>query len=344
MIKMICRGVMLLSAMTLALTSCSRGMASLDIAGDMESEETPERGVFTFTVSLPPNGSNEAKTRLNFDGDNYGIKTTWNKNEDELLLFVTGENENSQAVVAKIQTVSSDMHKATFEVNLFKDWVKGACHVYGLLQNRSPNLQGGQDAEFPIRENEKGERYFEIKTNEDLYSSYHTSNPAMWFDQKLDNIEDMGKLNISLQHCGYLLAIHIKNTNLKEDLMIKRLEAFTKDSKDLFFPEDNVKIMVKTGTCTTTKFSDHISLANRDGTTPFMIIKSGQQDVLYHWLPYIGNQTKFPELDMLRLKSEKGEYPFEVVIPSHTIEKGKVYHLFLEWNDALQDFKLVKRS
>lgn len=338
--------VMAVSLVALVMVSCNRDMVSLDIAEDIEpaTKDIPEH-VVTFKATLPADNGNETKTRLCFKDNNGGIKTEWEELEDKLHLFLERDNNSSETcqVVAIIKSVDESGRTAEFETKLPEKWCKGNCNVYGILLRTSPKGSPDQPTQPCKIIKLNNQDYFQVNANEALYSSYHKSNPILWFKHENFNIGEASNMQINLQHCGYLVAMHINNTS-NSSLKIYDVNLYAKDSKEFFFPKDDIDINVKTGHYMKKDRSGSyfLKFADRDrGNVVFATIKRNTTDVLYHWLPYFDDKMEFPALQKvsfdipsikeLQLDTEKKQ-----------IEKGKVYHFYLEWDGG--KFKRESRN
>lgn len=333
--------VMAVSLVALVMISCNRDMVSLDIAEDIEpvAKDIPER-VVTFKATLPADNGNETKTRLCFKDDNGGIKTEWEELEDKLHLFLERDNNSSETyqVVAIIKSVDGSGRTAEFEMKLPEKWCKGNCNVYGILLRTSPKGSPNDPTQPCKIIKRNNQDYFQVNANEALYSSYHKSNPILWFKHENFNIGEASNMQINLQHCGYLVAMHIKNKK-NNQLEIKDIKLYAQNTQERFFPKDHINIAVKTGHCVPNNMSGSyfLKFADRDnGNTSFAKIQSSRTVVLYHWLPYFDDRMKFPALQKVSFDIPSTK-DLQLATTEHLIEKGKVYHLYLEWDG--QKFK-----
>lgn len=321
--------ITIFSLAALILTSCDRE------ENDTPMYPGPER-VITLTAALPGGEGHGAKTRLTFEEVGGEIKTKWESDHDVLHLLLINNSEDAKIkewkTVATIKKVNNDNRIAEFEIKLPNEWTEGNIDVYGLLQrSNSPSI------EIPCIEKKRKEvgNIFRMKVeDETAFSTEGSSNPALWFKQEGVKIAKVNNMCVNLQHCGYLVAIHINNKS-EFEFKFKEIGLYVSSSRrDLFFEEQFVNIDVETGQYIPNNLTDGSYFSRILNLGAPISIASHTTKVLYHWFPLNEGNNNFPEtLMQLDTKNAQAQY-WSINIPPHTVDKGKVYHLYLMYDGS----------
>ena len=226
------------SLAALIFTACDRGEINTPMYPDTER-------VITLTAALPGGKGHGAKTRLTFEEADSEIKTNWQQEHDVLHLFMKNNNDEAEPkeykTIATIKKVDEANRTAEFEIKLPDTWTEGTMNVYGLLQ-RSWDLSKEISC---VQRNGYTGNLFRMKiADETAFSTEGFSNTALWFKQENIKIGEASNMEINLQHCGYLVVIHIENKT-EDEFKFKQIQ-LTTNFED-FFEEQYVDIDVKTG-------------------------------------------------------------------------------------------------
>lgn len=329
-------GITSLLFITLGLISCEHNINNI-----VEQEPiTTGKHLLTVSATLPEDNISPM-SRLILEDDKGGIKTRWEKDCDELILFLEHQGDR-YSKVAHIKSLSADRRMADFKIEVPEDWT-GNCNIYGMLQKNKLPKSGMLDDWAKAGCEFISENLFAFKTarNQNLFSSELTSNPALWFkDENVEIASGMNNVHVDLQHLGYLIALHIKN-GTSEGMPIPDVELYTRKVNE-FFPSDgsqSVNFNVRTGKCLSIVNSHHISFSKR---TPYLSkkvheeIPSGNIVTLYHWLPC--DVSEVPEFDVrLMIPTTPPVYcACEGQLKKRSVVKGMVYHIYLEYNGGYE--------
>lgn len=331
-------GVAALLFITLGLVSCEH-----DIDSIVERESLPaQKHLLTISATLSAEINNSPTSRLILEDDKGSIKTRWEKEYDELILFLE-HNSEQHIEVAHIKSLSSDARVAEFEIKIPEGWT-GKCNIYGMLQ-KSRLPESGMLSEQDIARCKtlwNGQVIFRTAYNQCRFSAEFTSNPAFWFKQENIKITShMNNVQIRLQHLGYLMAMHIKNSTANA-INVPTVKLFTANHAPFFLSDgfEDVGFDVKTGECISVVWSGVLYFSQRSETlgmeTSRQILPEGII-TLYHWFPY--NKREVPALNLV-LEMEHPPYTCEGQLKKRSVQNGMVYHICLEYNGS-QELRLL---
>ena len=158
----------------------------------------------------------------------------------------------------------------------------------------------------------------------------------------------LGTLTLNLAHIGWIMAIHLKNsTGAEMDLPESiRFEDPTSSTTSYFWngahTSNVVEMDVAAGTLVSTKQSAIIFEINAGSWLPLsgQKLAAGAEQVLYRWL------VSTPQVNQMRarmLQKGAGSYDYSTNnLPARTVQKGKVYHTFLNWDGT--NLKITNRA
>lgn len=323
--------VVLLLFMTLGVFSCEH---DIDHIVEQESTFVGNR-LLTISAMLPPEYTNSL-SRLILEDDEGGIKTRWEKDDDELLLFL--ENGTKQHTeVAHIKSLFNDNRVADFEIKIPEGWV-GKCNIYGMLQKSKlpeSGLLSEQDRAC-CRTLEDGKVIFRTAFNQCQFSAELSSNPAFWFKHEgIEITSDMSNIHVDLQHLGYLVAMHVEN-NASSAIYIPTISLFTRDGAPFFLSDgfENIGFEVKTGKCISVPWTDHLVFCDRSKALSLNTRKRilpGNNITLYHW--FASDNREVPELS-INWHMEHKSYHCREYLKKRLVEKGMVYHIYLKYDGS----------
>lgn len=340
------------AAFTMLMVSCSQ-----DNTLEIESKGNEIR---TYTISATMPGE-APTTRISLETDKetpHGIILKWETSDFLRLCFEHNGKYYYNMASIKDGSISADGLSADFEITVPNEIsADESFDLYGVYQKL--NYIG--TAKF-----EEGTKNFILDQQEqkgvtlDKEIGYEKNafktTPMLYFSQKgIDNTKTPNFANVNLQHSGWMIAIHLRNSasarmfplslSLKENSTTPKTKFWNGKHKT-----QEVKFDFETGTFTSDHISSNWSYQTIEFETEAYHTASNYADsekiapkesaIFYRWVAT-------NEFDIASLEPSIRYYPNDEwggygipktekasLIPAKTVQKGNVYHIYLDWSKS----------
>ena len=326
-----------LAVLAMIMASCTQD--------NLETEQEDNR---TFIVSAAmPETNDDAQTRVsltpNAESGYYGLDLKWEEDDKLMLCFEQDGTyyHNDAPIVAS--TISTDGKTAQFAITIPTEIPADATfNLYGVYQktNTWSATNGGYFiADSKTYELENGEEQC-ITLNEIGSTEKGKARPMLYFSQtNIVNSSEPTFAPFNLQHSGWMMALHFKNSSGGEmDMPVSLRLDNPQGTKWAWNGYGNNTIYFNVST---QAFSYESSTKERDRTLWFNIneyswlplygqkLAAGESIVVYRWV------ASLPDVPQLR-----GEAIFRGSVEpktstrtaARTVTNGKVYHIGLIWD------------
>lgn len=334
-----------LAALAMIMVSCTQD--------NLEIEAQEDR---TFTISATmPQANDDAQTRVSLTPDaetgNYGLDLKWETGDKLMLCFEYNSTYYKEDAPIVASSISSNGKSAQFSITVPSGIPADAnFNLYGVYQktNERTATNGGYFVD--------GTKKYELENSEeecitlDKIGSTEKgkARPMLYFSQT--NIVNSSKpafAPFNLQHSGWMMALHFKNSSGAEINLPLRIKLDnTQGAKwawNGYHGNNTIHFDLATQT-----FSYNDPEKDADRSLYFTI-----NDVGYHWLPLYGQTLAASEsIVFYRWVASLSEVPqlqgeayiggvkkTSTNIPAKTVTNGKMYHVYSEWDGT--DYKFV---
>ena len=332
-----------LAALAMIMVSCTQD--NLEI-------EAQENRTFTISATMPQ-ANDDAQTRVSLAPDaetgNYGLDLKWETGDKLMLCFDKDGTYyyNDAPIVAG--TISSDGKSAQFSITVPSEILADETfNLYGVYQKT--NTWAEKNGGYFVDSTEK----YELENQEeqcitlDILGKYETgkARPMLYFSQT--NIVNSSKPEFApfnLQHSGWMMALHFKNSSGSEINLPLYIKLDNGDAKKWVWNGIHSSNKIHFDVAKQEFSYDHPA-KEKDRELYFSIneynwlplsgqkLADGESIVFYRW---VASQSEAPQLQGEAYIG--GEKKTSTNIPAKTVENGKVYHVYSEWDGT--DYKFV---
>lgn len=326
-----------LAALAMIMVSCTQDNIEI---------EAQENRTFTISAAMPE-ANDDAQTRVSLTPDaetgDYGLDLKWEEGDKLMLCFEQDGTyyHNDAPIVAS--TISADGKTAQFAITIPTEIPTDATfNLYGVYQktNTWTETNGGYFKE--------GTKLYELENSEEQcitldklgFTGTGKARPMLYFSQtNIENSSTPAFATFNLQHSGWMMALHFKNSSGGEmDMPVSLRLDNPQGTKWAWNGYGNNTIYFNVST---QAFSYESSTIERDRTLWFNIneynwlplygqkLAAGESIVVYRWV------ASLPDVPQLR-----GEATFRGSVKpetstrtaARTVTNGKVYHIGLIWD------------
>lgn len=320
---------------------------ALIFASCTKDELKPEQPrTFTITASMPTDGPHinaATGTRMTFapgGTDNKGITTGWETTDE--LWFAFNQGTSYYWTKATATNISSDKKTADFTITLpdastgfnsanpfnlqcfYQNGGKGVNNVFNLANK------------YPVTGRNITERCI------DLDGDYRIRPFLRYKHATALNVGDLAALNIPLQHVGYVVALHIRNTtasqqNLPDNINIS--STYTPSATNWTSGRDNWMLATDAWEYGTLDVIMRFQFRNAD-TDPYRTIGAGETVTVYRWA--------FGSEDTPELRGSWGNAyaSGSIFVPANNVpakpgllKKGTCVHLYVTYDGTEMTFE-----
>lgn len=320
-----------LAVITLILASCTK---------DELKPEQPR--TFTITASMPTDGPHinaTTGTRMTFapgGTDNKGITTGWETTDE--LWFSFNQGTEFYWTKAFATNISSDKKTADFTITL-PDVSTGfnnatPFNLQCFFQNGGSQTFGG--FQLASIDNDRGiaERCI------DLDGDYRIRPFLRYKHATALNAGDLAALNIPLQHEGYVVALHIRNTTASQQNLPDNIRILSADYPSTKWTQYRDRWMLNTDTWEYGTLDYYIRFQFRNADTdPYRTIGANETVTVYRWA--FGDENT-PEL---RGSWGNAYASGSIFVPANNVpakpgllKKGTCVHLYVTWDGTDMTF------
>ena len=327
-----------LAALAMIMVSCTQD--------NLEIEAQENR---TFTVSAAmPEANDDAQTRVSLTPDaesgSYGLELKW-ENDDKLMLCFDHDGTYYHIDASIVpSSISNNGKSAQFTITIPTEIPANATfNLYGVYQKTDTRDDNGGFFK-------EGTKTYELENSEEQEitldkvssSGVGKARPMLYFSQaNIVNSSEPTFAPFNLQHSGWMMALHFKNSSGGEmDMPVSLRLDNPQGTKWAWNGYGNNTIYFNVST---QAFSYESSTKERDRTLWFNIneyswlplygqkLAAGESIVVYRWV------ASLPDVPQLRgeatIRGSIYLYPeTSTNMPSKTVTKGNVYHIGLIWD------------
>lgn len=322
------RIITILTVLTLFTVSCTKTELNLPKAQDR---------TIIVSATIP---ADETASRVSYtttDGS-LGITLKWNDTDKLMLCFVHNGNYYHKEASIVSGSISQEGKKADFKIEVPKEIPAGTPFtLHAIYQQTDGNKDNGGCFE------ENTERYvFEgreewcltlDKKNNAPNQHLGTIRPALISTRKEVTTATLN--NLSFQHMGWVMALHLQNTTGKDQPLPESL-SFQSDANASIWNgyhfDHSVSVNLNDGKIES-KIPQKNSIVFDISNSPLWgkTLKNGNTIILYRWLlstHQTDNMTAY-------LLSDNGKKRIDApaILPHKTVKPGMVYHVHLKWSD-----------
>ena len=316
-----------------------------------EAVQENHTSVITLQATMPETTDEESATRATYESDGAtvsGIVMKWTAGDYLRLCFKKGDSYYHKDAEIDAASISTDGKTATFTWEMPGEINDGdTFDFYAVYQRKIHNSNSNSTFEAGTTE-------FKIDSDEsedvtlDQTGTYGNGiiNPMLLFSAKNTTKSGLGMLKLNFEHVGWIMALHLKNsTGAEMDFPNKIVFGHVTESASSFIWNGSysnpgaVKMDVSTGIVTSSEprwgIKQSISFRiGEDSWSPFYNQKLavGAEKIFYRWV------VSTPQVEEMWAnfypKSASFFYATNNLPAKVGIEKGKVYHVFLNWTST----------
>ena len=342
-----------LAALALIAASCS----NQEFTEAVQDSQDNSARIVTLQASMPQ-FANSAVTRASYESDGgtpSGIVMKWTADDKLQLCFKHGGNCYRTDAPIDASSISADGKTATFTLAVPTEIpAADAFDFYAVYQKTNGN--DGDDGLFEAgTTNYLFERYEEQNITLDQTGNNERGiiDPVMLFSRTGVTAAQLSTLTLDLAHTGWVMALHLTNNSGAEmDLPNSVSLQYHRPSATSFIWNgytgfSTIEMDVTSGTITSSSpdWGDKACvrfIVNDHDWLPLYGQKlgAGATIVLYRWAVSTDQVDRMQAI-MYRKDAGSGDVSSNF-LPQKTVTKGKVYHVFLNWDGT--DLKLTDRA
>lgn len=283
----------------------------------------------------------EETSRVSYDtsGDKLlNISLAWNEEDKLKLCFVHNGKYYYQDASLQKGTITEGGKKAKFKITLPEGIPTGESFTLHAVYQRTDGEEsnGGhflKNTEKYVFENCEESR-IALKKNENE-SDAGIIRPTLKYTQENAKLSTLK--NMPFEHLGWLMAIHLKNTAQKTVKLASSLTLQYKGNTSSSYiyngnqSFDLINVNLKTKEIHSGKTDNKVVLFNITNS-PFAkeTLETGESIVIYRWLI---STPQIEEMSINLYPQNDAKITAKTPLSRKDVEKGKVYHVYLKWND-----------
>ena len=313
-----------------------------------EAVQENHTSVIILQATMPETTDEESATRATYESDGAtvsGIVMKWTAGDYLRLCFKKGDSYYHKDAEIDAASISTDGKTATFTWEMPGEINDGdTFDFYAVYQRKIHNSNSNSTFEAGTTE-------FKIDSDEsedvtlDQTGTYGNGiiNPMLLFSAKNTTKSGLGMLKLNFEHVGWIMALHLKNSTGAEMDLPRWVEfMYPAESATSFiwngyhYRTTDVIMDVATGTVTSSvsnwkhKASIRFSINDSESCPLYgQKLAAGTEKVFYRWVVSTSQIESMQGKKQLTNYSEKTSTNS---LPGRTVEKGKVYHTFLNWD------------
>ena len=335
-----------------ALALIAAGCSNQELTEAVQDGQDSNARVITLQAAMPETADEAPATRVTYESDGAtvsGIVMTW-RTDDKLLLCFKYRNKYYREEAAIVpSSISTDRKQARFTIKIpVSIPASAAFDFYAVYQQnrRNSNYSGCFEAGTLNYQFELGEE--ENVTLDHKGSNAWNSgiiNPVLLYSRTNVTRAELGTLKLDLAHTGWIMAVHLTNVSgAKIDFpeyvwMLYPTEPVSSFIWNGLHGSQSLTMDVTTGEITTDYprwwYKQCVSFSINDQSFLPLYgqkLAAGAEQVLYRWL------VSTPQVNQMGariLRKGAGSYDYSTNnLPARTVQKGKVYHTFLNWDGS----------
>ena len=348
---------MTFAALALIAASCS----NQELTEAVQDGQDSNARVITLQASMPETADETPATRATYEPDGAsvsGVVMKWTDTDKLKLCFKHGTAYYHKDATIVPGSISADGKTAAFTIEMPAEIGDGdAFDFYAVYQKRPYNMNetfGGVFEAGTANYRLVSQDYVSVTLDQTGRDGDGIINPMLLFSAQNTTKAGLGTLTLDLAHTGWIMALHLKNSTGAEMDLPKfiQFQYLTESPSSfiwngLYLSSATVKMDVTTRTITSDD-SEWVRKAcvsfsvNEIDTRPLygQKLAAGAELVLYRWV------VSTDQVNQMRaniFRKGAGSYDYSTNnLPARTVQKGKVYHTFLNWDGT--DLKITNRA
>ena len=334
-----------------ALALIAAGCSNQDFTEAVQENRENNPRTITLQTSMPEITDDTPATRTTYESDGAeisGIVMKWEATDKLKLCFKHGDACYHKDADIVPGSISADGKRAAFALTL-PDEIgdEDIFDFYAVYQRKYPNNNGSGLFQMATTNFELvADEHENITLDQTGESRKGIINPMLLFSHTNTTKAKLGVLKLNFAHTGWIMALHLKNNSGKEMELPGSIRLLYSDESTTSFiwngyhtTTTKVKMDVATGAITADapnweSKASAIFRINEGNWNPLYSGKlaAGGTIVLYRWLVSTDNVEPMGAY-MQRKNVEDEDYTFNN-LPAKSVTKGKVYHVFLNWNGS----------
>ena len=341
-----------------ALALIAAGCSNQELTEAVQDGQDSNARVITLQATMPQ-FTDDAATRATYESDGKpvsGVVMKWTADDKLKLCFKKGSNYYHKDAAIVPGSISSDGKTAKFTWEMPTEIGAGDTFDFYAVYQRSymDETYGGVFEAGTANYKLVSQDYVSVTLDKGGRDGDGIINPMLLFSRTGITKAGLNTLTLDLAHTGWIMALHLKNsTGMEMDLPQSiRFEYLTESPSSfiwngLYLSSATVKMDVTTRTITSDD-SEWVRKAcvsfsvNEVSAQPLsgQKLAAGAELVLYRWLV---STDQVNQMGARMLQKGAGSYNNSTNnFPGRTVQKGKVYHTFLNWDGT--DLTLTKRG
>ena len=333
-----------LAALALIAAGCSNQEMT-------EAVQNSNARIITLQASMPETTDEASATRATYESDGKpvsGVVMKWTADDKLKLCFKKGAAYYHKDATIVPGSISADGKTAKFTWEMPTEIGAGDTFDFYAVYQRPymDETYGGVFEAGTANYKLVSEDYFGVTLDKGGERGNGIINPMLLFSRTGITKAGLNTLTLDLAHTGWIMALHLKNsTGMEMELPQSiRFEYLTESPSSfiwngLYLSSATVKMDVTTRTITSDD-SEWVRKAcvsfsvNEVSAQPLygQKLAAGAEQVLYRWLV---STPQVNQMGARMLQKDAGSYDYSTNnLPAKTVEKGKVYHTFLNWDGS----------
>ena len=336
-----------------ALALIAAGCSNQELTEAVQDGQDSNARVITLQATMPETADEAPATRVTYESDGAtvsGIVMTWTADDQLQLCFKYGGNYYRKDATIVPGSISADGKKAAFTIEMPAEIGDGdSFDFYAVYQKRPYNMNetyGGVFEAGTANYKLVSQDYVSVTLDKGGRDGDGIINPMLLFSRTGITKAGLNTLTLDLAHTGWIMALHLKNsTGMEMDLPQSiRFEYLTESPSSfiwngLYLSSATVKMDVTTRTITSDDSEwvrkAYVSFSvNEVSAQPLsgQKLAAGAEQVLYRW---VVSTPQIEQMQAAMLQKDAGSYDYSTNnLPGRTVQKGKVYHTFLNWDGS----------
>jgi len=309
--------------------------------------------VVTLQASMPENTDATRATYENDGAEISGIIMKWEESDKLKICFKHNDVCYYKDADIVPGSISEDGRKAKFNIEVPGEISDAATFdFHAVFQRKHPynNNCGGFFQKSTTNFELVAEEQENVTLNQKGESGKGIINPMLLFSHKNTNKAGLAALKLDFAHTGWVMALHLKNNSGKEMELPSYIRIGYSDKSESSFiwnghhsATSKVKMDVATGAVTADapdwKSKACAGFAINEGKWNPLYngkLAAGETLVVYRWLVSTDKIEKMGAF-MQRKGIEEEDYSFNS-LRARSVNKGKVYHVFVTWTGSAPTF------
>ncbi|WP_019208316.1 hypothetical protein [Phocaeicola abscessus] len=340
-----------------ALALIAAGCSNQDLPEAVQDSQDSNARVITLQATMPQ-FTDDAATRATYEPDGAsvsGVVMKWTADDKLKLCFKKGVAYYHKDATIVPGSISADGKTAKFTWEMPTEIGAGDTFDFYAVYQRPymDETYGGVFEAGTANYKLVSEDYFGVTLDKGGERGNGIINPMLLFSRTGITKAGLNTLTLDLAHTGWIMALHLKNsTGMERQLPTYIRFQYPSESASSFIRNglhgsQSLTMDVTTGEITTDyprwRYKQCVSFSINDQSFLPLYgqkLAAGAELVLYRWLV---STDQVNQMGARMLQKDAGSYDYSTNnLPGRTVQKGKVYHTFLNWDGT--NLKITNRA